>query len=105
MLFAQANLPYRSAHKFRHGHAVYGLQHARTMADYKAISLNLMHEDIKVTDQIYAPLLNKEVKQRIAGLSNLSTTRPEGDLQTYFSSLSDADLSIAIRIAAERMVR
>lgn len=105
LLFSQAGLPYRSAHKFRHGHAVYGLQHARTMADYKAILLNLMHEDIKVTDQIYAPLINDEVKERIAGLAGSSPTRPDGDLSAYFNTLSDADLSISIRIAAERMVR
>ena len=29
-LFELAGLPYKSAHKFRHGHAVYGLQHAQT---------------------------------------------------------------------------
>jgi integrase len=28
LLFARAGLPYRSAHKFRHGHAVYGLLRA-----------------------------------------------------------------------------
>jgi integrase len=49
-IFAVAGLQYKSPHKFRHGHAVYGLQHAHTMADYKAISMNLMHKDIRVTD-------------------------------------------------------
>ncbi len=58
-LFDMAGLPYKSAHKFRHGHAVYGLQHAQTMADYKAVSMNLMHEDIKITDEIYAPILSR----------------------------------------------
>jgi len=28
-LLAVASLPYKSPHKFRHGHAVYGLQHAQ----------------------------------------------------------------------------
>ena len=42
-LFEFADLPYKSPHKFRHGHAVYALQHAKTMADYKAVSMNLMH--------------------------------------------------------------
>ena len=62
-LFAAAGLPGKSPHKFRHGHAVYALQHAKTMADYKAISMNLMHADIHVTDGIYAPLTSDEVKQ------------------------------------------
>ena len=65
-LFEVAGVPYQSPHKFRHGHAVYALQHAKTMADYKAVSMNLMHEDIRVTDGIYAPLAGNEVQQRIA---------------------------------------
>jgi len=56
LLFAAAGIPYQSPHKFRHGHAVFALQHARTMADYKAVSMNLMHADISITDGIYAPL-------------------------------------------------
>ena len=68
LLFAAARLPYQSPHKFRHGHAVFALQHARTMADYKAVSMNLMHADIRITDGIYAPLASDEVRLRIAGL-------------------------------------
>ncbi|MFQ5944589.1 MAG: tyrosine-type recombinase/integrase [Anaerolineales bacterium] len=68
-LFVAAGLPYKSPHKFRHGHAVFALQHSRTMADYKAVSMNLMHSDIKVTDGIYAPLAGQEVRQRIASLT------------------------------------
>ena len=69
-VFALAGLAYKSPHKFRHGHAVYGLQHARTMADYKAVSMNLMHNDIRVTDGIYAVLAKDEVQRRIAGLTS-----------------------------------
>ncbi|HSD85086.1 MAG TPA: hypothetical protein VLG46_14555, partial [Anaerolineae bacterium] len=69
-LFELTDLPYRSPHKFRHGHAVYALQHAKTMADYKAVSMNLMHEDIRVTDGIYAPLAGNDIQQRITGLTN-----------------------------------
>ena len=75
-LFEAADLPYKSAHKFRHGHAVYALQHASTMADYKAVSMNLMHSDIRVTDSIYAPLAGDEVKNRIANLSGHDLASP-----------------------------
>ena len=68
-LFAYAGLAYKSPHKFRHGTAVYGLQHARTMADYKAVSMNLMHNDIRITDGIYAVLNKEDVRARIASLS------------------------------------
>ena len=70
LLFAKANLPYKSPHKFRHGHAVYVLQCARDMADYKAISQNLIHHDIRITDETYAPLLGDEVRERILKLSS-----------------------------------
>ena len=69
-LFQVVGLPPKSPHQFRHGHAVYALQHAKTMADYKAVSMNLMHEDIRVTDGIYAPLAGHEVQDRIARLTN-----------------------------------
>lgn len=102
-LFEIAGLEYRSAHKFRHGHAVYGLQHAKTMADYKAVSMNLMHEDIKVTDQIYAPLLSNEVRQRVAGMLQSPTSQPDDELTAYLNSLSNAQLSKAMMVLANRL--
>ena len=102
-LFDLASLPYKSAHKFRHGHAVYGLQHAQTMADYKAVSMNLMHEDIKITDEIYAPILSHEVQLRISRLGSQPTTSNENKLETLARSLSNEDLSTVMRIVAERL--
>jgi len=106
-LFATAELPHESPHKFRHGHAVYALQRARTMADYKAVSMNLMHEDIRITDGIYAPLASDEVKQRIAGLTGgPKTSLPvDADLDQFLRSLSNAQLQQALIIAAERLVQ
>ena len=72
ILFQVVGLPHEVTAQFRHGHAVYALQHAKTMADYKAVSMNLMHEDIRVTDGIYAPLAGHEVQDRIASLTNSS---------------------------------
>ena len=74
LLFAAASLPYKSPHKFRHGHAVFAPQHARTMADYKAVSMNLMHADKSITDGICARLAGSEVQQRIAGFTRGSET-------------------------------
>ena len=106
-LFATAELPHESPHKFRHGHAVYALQRARTMADYKAVSMNLMHEDIRITDGIYAPLASDEVKQRIIGLTGgPKTSLPvDADLDQFLRSLSNAQLQQALIIAAERLVQ
>jgi integrase/recombinase XerD len=105
LLFASVGLAYKSAHKFRHGHAVYGLQHAQTMADYKAVSLNLMHNDIKITDSIYAPILSEEVKNRIGALGSKPSATPDDELESYFQSLSNEQLSRALVIIAERLSR
>jgi integrase len=67
-LSALAGIPYMSPHKARHGHAVYGLKLARNMAEYKAVSQNLMHSTIGITDSIYAVLSDEDVREQIAGL-------------------------------------
>jgi len=103
LLFEEAGLEYKSAHKFRHGHAVYGLQHASTMADYKAVSMNLMHEDIRTTDGIYAVLVTDEVKTRIAGLQSTTNKKSSNQMETYFRNLSNDELALAMRIASERL--
>lgn len=102
-LFNLAGLPYKSAHKFRHGHAVYGLQHAQTMADYKAVSMNLMHEDIKITDEIYAPILSNEVQVRIGRLYKQPSDQPDPQLADVLCPLSNADLAQLMRLAAQRL--
>jgi integrase len=93
LLFAKAGLPYRSPHKFRHGNAVFSLQHAKTMADYKAVSMNLMHNDIRVTDGIYAPLARDEVKARIAELTGASAASQAVGGQSVPSTLSTNHLT------------
>ncbi|MFZ2098720.1 MAG: site-specific integrase [Anaerolineales bacterium] len=104
-LFNIAGLTYKSAHKFRHGHAVYGLLKAQTMADYKAVSMNLMHNDIKITDSIYAPILSEEVKKRIATLTSGQDTMPDTEIDGLLGQLSNADLSKVLRIVASRLSR
>ena len=61
-------LPYMSPHKYRHGHAVYGLTHATDMADFKAVSMNLMHSNMSITDGIYSILSQQEKANRISNL-------------------------------------
>jgi len=68
----KVELPYHSPHKFRHGFAVYSLNKARDMGDFKAISQNMMHANLSITDGIYGMFSEEEVKNRITGLNNLS---------------------------------
>lgn len=66
----RAGIPYLSPHKLRHGHVVYALKQARTMAEMKAISQNVMHASVTITDQIYGRLVDDDVRQTITGLGN-----------------------------------
>jgi len=63
-----AGLPYHSPHKFRHGHIQYALKQAKTVADYKTISLNVLHASMEITDQFYSNINNGEVQNRISKL-------------------------------------
>jgi integrase len=63
------SLPYRSPHKFRHGHIHWAASRATDWADYKAVSLNVMHTSTSVTDVIYSKLEGNEVRLRIASLA------------------------------------
>lgn len=103
VLFQTAGLPFKSAHKFRHGHAVYGLLHAQTVADYKAVSMNLMHGDIKITDSIYAPMMANDVKERIGNLTYQAVCHPADELVQYIGGLSNGDLSRVMMIVAQRL--
>lgn len=66
------NLPngfeYQSSHKFRHGHIQYGLRQSKSIADHKAISLNVLHSSMEITDQFYSNLNDGEVENRIGSL-------------------------------------
>jgi len=103
LLYALAGLPYKSAHKFRHGHAVFGLMHAQTMADYKAISVNLMHDSLTVTDEIYARIMENDVKNRIHGLANNPVLCPDNELQAMIYKLSPQQLPLALTYIATRL--
>ena len=48
---------------------MYALRRAKDMADYKAISQNVMHKNVVITDQVYAMLREEEISKRIASLS------------------------------------
>ena len=65
---SRVGLPYHSPHKFRHGNAVYSFQIAKTPADLKAISQNLMHSNLSITDGIYGILSKEDRKNYITNL-------------------------------------
>jgi integrase len=64
----RVNLPYHSPHKFRHGHAVYASRIAQNPSELKAVSQNLMHSSLSVTDGIYNILSDTDLAERITNL-------------------------------------
>ena len=76
-LCQRAGVEYLSPHRLRHGHTVYAWKQAKTMAELKAISQNLMHKSFKTTDEIYSRLVDDDVASNIANLGRGSTSKEE----------------------------
>jgi len=66
----RAGISYLSPHKLRHGHAIYGINCAKDMKEYKALSQNLMHDSISITDGIYGNLNEDDIRDTLAGFTN-----------------------------------
>jgi integrase len=66
----RACVTFRSAHKLRHGHAIFGIKNSRNIQDLKAISQNLMHSSLTVTDGIYGNLSGEDFTETISKLGN-----------------------------------
>ncbi len=67
-LCERAGVPYRSPHKFRHGHIAWARDRCVTVAEFKAVSQNVMHESMSLTDSRYSTLGESELAARLAGL-------------------------------------
>jgi integrase len=65
-----ADVPYKSPHKIRHGHGVYGVKKSKDIAQLKAISQNLMHANIGITDGIYGKLAEDDLADILKDFGN-----------------------------------
>jgi integrase len=96
---------YENPHAFRHGHAVYGISHARTPAEYQAVSRNLMHDSIVITDKIYATLEFEDRKKVIEKMHTFAINQPDENLFKILKPMSKEDLVRVIHLAADLMAR
>lgn len=67
-LCEQQGVPYLSPHKMRRGHTVWAEGQCRSVAEFKAVSQNLMHESMTLTDARYGVLTESELAARLAGV-------------------------------------
>ena len=81
----RVDLPYHSPHKFRHGNAVYSLKRVKDVAKLKAISQNLMHANLSVTDGVYGILSETDVKKQIISLGQMIANSQQEKLSTLIS--------------------
>jgi site-specific recombinase XerD len=100
-----AQLPHRSPHKYRHGYAIYGLQHCQTMAQYHALSRNLMHANIAITDECYVHLEEMERGKLLDQIFINPIQQPDDELQALLQKLDREDLHRAITLAAGLLVK
>jgi hypothetical protein len=75
------------------------------MADYKAVSMNLMHDSIEITDSTYAPMLSSDVQERIAGLSGKPTSTPDDELESFLNSLDRENQKHALVFIAGKLTQ
>ena len=78
ILCSKAGISYLSAHKIRHGHVVYALKNVRDMAGLKAVSQNVMHSNVSITDGIYGNLSGDDIQKIISGIGTGHAT-PQTD--------------------------
>jgi site-specific recombinase XerC len=64
----EVGLPYHSPHKFRHGFAVIALKNAKDIPALKAVSQNLMHSNLSITDGVYGILSSTDISEQIKSL-------------------------------------
>lgn len=84
----KVRLPYHSPHKFRHGHAVYALKNAKDIPALKAVSQNLMHANLSITDGIYGILSSTDVKGEIDKLGKFIPSGQSDDIQELKSLIN-----------------
>jgi len=75
----RVGLPDHSPHKFRHGHAVYALKMAKDISALKAVSQNLMHANLSVTDGVYGILSETDVRKQMAMLGDFAKSNVNDD--------------------------
>jgi len=77
------SLLYHSPHKFRHGFIQYGAANSKTVADFKAVSMNVMHASMEITDEFYSNLNDGELENRIGSLNKQGINLEDSELRLF----------------------
>jgi integrase len=96
-------LSHRSPHQYRHGYALYGLERCKTMAEYHALSRNMMHSNIAITDQIYVHVDEKERGQILSRLHHNAVGEFDNEFSMFIQKFGKEDLTNGITLLAQRL--
>jgi len=96
-------LPYKSPHQYRHGYAFYGLERCKTIAEYHALSRNMMHDNISITDKIYVHVDEVERGQILARLHQNSAGEFDSEFSAFVGRFGKEDLLTGIQILATKL--
>lgn len=91
-------MPYHSPHKFRHGNAVYSLKMAKDIQALKAVSQNLMHSNISITDGVYGILSDNDVKGQIAELGHSILSSEKKDYEELIAMTREINNKLGIKV-------
>jgi len=69
------------------------------MEQYHALSRNMMHNNISITDQIYVHLEVQERERILSEIYANSVMQPDGELAAFIMKLGKQDIQEALRIA------
>jgi integrase len=69
-IFQAVGLPYKSAHKFRHGFSRWALARTSNYMERKAVSQNMMHASTHVTDKMYGSFPDHQRAEIMAAISS-----------------------------------
>ena len=74
------------------------------MEQYHALSRNMMHNNISITDQVYVHLEVQERGRILSEIYTSSAAQPEGELAAFIMKLGKQDVQEALRLIANRLV-
>lgn len=95
-----AGVEYKSPHKARHGHIHLGLKRARNYEERKAVSQNVMHETVTITDAVYSRMKSKDANEIISNFVFDDEESPLPVLNSESLDLKSCDPSVLRQVGA-----
>lgn len=94
-LCEMAGVEYKSPHKLRHGHGVYGVSKAKNIKQLQSVSQNMMHAHLEMTTGVYGKLEHEVVGEIIGKLGRPEMEKPVSELE------KEKDVLQAIKVLME----